>query len=95
MFSPFTDVESYMDHILKVKKPKKKASSGKRKMPPADNVVADLNDSTVIRDTNGVVVKSQKSYKMQLLQDNSEVSTDYESQMRRLNIEANQNIHFA
>ena len=100
MFSPFTDVESYMDHILKAKKSKKKVTSGerKRKLPPGDNAVADLNDSDVIRNTNGLVVKSQKSYKTRLLQENSvnsEVSTDYETQMQRLNIEANQNIHFA
>ena len=90
-----------MDHILKKKKPASRQLPGKRKLTSVEKV-PDLNESTgSVRDKNGHAIKSQKSFKRQLIENpvenslNLDGSDDYELLMERMQIEANQKIHFA
>ena len=98
LYSQFKDVQSYLDHILKTKKPTTQPRIGKRKI---DRITPDLNESTgSIYDSNEQPIKSKKGYKRKLPESKVDnLSTQdfesYQNRMERLTIEANENIHFA
>ena len=100
VYSPFEDLEEYLDHILKKKKSKSKSNGSfnrKRKNSVANDFVQPLNDSASSSNSSVCQNTAKKSFKRRILEPevHSQSSEDYELMMERMQLEAKSRIHFA
>ena len=100
VYSPFDDLEEYLDHILKKNKSKsKKSKSGSlcRKRKNSVEFIQPLNDSASSASSSVCQNTAKKSYKRPNLEPElqSQSSEDYELMMERMQLEAKSKIHFA
>ena len=93
LYSPFDDLEEYLDHILKKKKSKNNCHGRKRK----PTTKSPLNDTVSSNESPTCDKKAKKCHQIQFNEPTipPQSSEDYELMMERMQLQANSNIHFA